>query len=73
MSRHRLNPSQAGDWYVLIGRYSAEFVARLKEAVPHTHREWRSVAQLWRVRPEYEDVVQELIEEFYGSEEAAGA
>jgi hypothetical protein len=72
VSSHRLNPSKAGDWYVLIGRYDAEFVARLKEVVPHQHREWREVAKLWRVRPEYVEPVRELIGEFYGSEKAEG-
>lgn len=67
MSGHRLNQSKAGDWCVLIGRYDEKFIAALKDIVPHTHREWRSVAQLWRVRPEYADAVQDLIEETYGS------
>jgi len=62
MPARRLSPSAKGDWYVLVGRYDEAFVAALKDVVPSHGREWRSVAGLWRIRPEFHDVVQALIE-----------
>ncbi len=61
MSAHKLNPSRSGEYYVLVGPYDEALVAKLRELVPPTHREWRPVAKCWRIREPYDQTVRDLI------------
>jgi hypothetical protein len=59
---HRLSKAAKGEWFVLVGPYDSALVDALKHAVPASGREWRQVAKVWRIAPEYAGIVQALID-----------
>lgn len=40
-------------------------VERLKQAIPHTHREWNPERKSWWVSGEYDEALQSLFPNFY--------
>lgn len=58
---HKLSPSANGEHFVLVGPYDADFVGRLKDAVPATHREWRPTARVWRILPPFDQAVRNIL------------
>lgn len=57
----KLSKSTQGDWLVLLGPYDPGVIRELKQAVPQSDREWRPVAKCWRIRPEHEQAVREIV------------
>jgi hypothetical protein len=66
MSKHKLNKSKGGDWYVLVGPYDAALVDELKRRIPSSGREWRPTSKLWRIAPEWKDEAESVIADCSG-------
>ena len=58
---HCLNKAANGPHFVLVGPYDDALKDALKDAVPAHGREWRPVAKVWRIAPEYAATVRRLI------------
>jgi len=50
--------------FILSFRYDADTVEKLKQAIPHTHREWYPEAKTWWVSVEYELQLEQLFSNF---------
>lgn len=46
---------------VLKSPYAPTLVQTLKDAIPYTYREWDSSAKVWRIAPEWGDVVTQVL------------
>ena len=51
--------------YLLRFNYDEKFIEDLKQAIPHTLREWRPEEKLWWVATEYDATLQTLFANFY--------
>lgn len=66
--KHKLSPSRTGEHHVLVGPYDPDLIAKLKAAVPPSHREWRPRAKVWRILPPYEQAVRDIIGDGQGEQ-----
>jgi hypothetical protein len=49
---------------VLRSQYDPDLVDALKEAIPYAYREWDKPARVWRIDPDWGDVVVQVLTDF---------
>ena len=52
------------DGFLIAFRYDEETVEGLKQAIPHTDREWRPESKTWWVNIDYENQLKSLFPNF---------
>ena len=60
--KHRLSKSRKGKYYLLIGPYDEEVVARVKDLPPRT-RSWDPKLRAWRIDDTHEPEMQAALDE----------
>ena len=50
------------DRLILRSPYDQALVQALKEAIPYTYREWDGAAKVWRIAPEWGDILLQTLE-----------
>ena len=50
--------------FVIGFHYDQDLVEKLKQAIPHTEREWRENTKVWWISNQYEDALKSLFSNF---------
>lgn len=62
MSRHKLNKSRKGPYWVMIGPYDERVVKAIKAGLPVRARSFDEGLRAWKIADGYEDKAREILD-----------